>query len=215
MAEDLSNSPKVDIGGTASYRPGPDLRNGARVFRELAAQPEIKGSRYLLIGSMIFTAFCIEAFCQAYGPEILGQQLWCEGMPLVRKGRPAESWPVLEKLKRIGRKVGVIVSYGESPWKDMKQVMVARDRLAHPRPENRGIRIAGVGVDDDHHALFHRAIAEKYEPLISAKRLEEIAKKTDEGIATILRAAGYHDYDAEIMQFSQWGAKVSDEQGPF
>jgi len=203
-------SPKVDIGGTESYRPGADLRNGARVLRELAMIPKIKGSRYLLIGSLVFMAFCVEAFCQAYGKQILGEELWVGGDRSKKKQKPAERWPVLDKLKAMGRSVDVPVNYGSAPWRDISLIMKARDELAHARPEMCSVRINGVDNDADHHAIFHAELTKKYEPMLDAERLGLIAGRVDQAIKSILHAAGQHGYEAEIMASSSWGAHLAD-----
>jgi hypothetical protein len=203
-------SAKVDIGGTESYRPGPDLRNGARVLRELAVSPTIKGSRYLLIGSLVFTAFCVEAFCQAYGKQILGEELWVIGDRSKKKPKPAERWPVLDKLKAMGRSVDVPVNYGSAPWRDISLIVKARDELAHARPELRSVRVNGVDNDADYDAVFRAELTKKYEPLLEAERLGLIAGRVDQALKNILHAAGQHGYEAEIMASSSWGAHLAD-----
>lgn len=198
---------KLDVGGTVAYRPGADLRNGARVLRELAQSPKIKGHRYLLTGSLVLTAFCVEAFCQAYGPQILGAEAW-HGVTGDKKRRGIERASVLDKLKMIGRRVGVDVHFGKSPWKDIKDAMEARDRLAHAKPELRSVKLVGVDCDADHDAMFREEVARKYEPLLHIDRLSRLAGEIDEAIRQILTHAGWPDYDAELMQFSYWGAEL-------
>jgi len=188
----------VKFSGEVDYKPAGDLRNGARVLRELAADGNIRGGRYLLIGSLIMSAFCVEGFCQTYGPQILGDD-WC------RKKKPLERLPVLKKLARIGQELGVSVDYEVPPWNDIKLIFDARDRLAHPRPEKRKVttEIAGDAVDP--HQVFLKEVTAIYESLLEPEKLGKIAGSIDDAFECILSAAGMPGYAAKVMSFAYWG----------
>jgi len=71
------------------------------------------------MGSLVFTAFSLEAFLNHIGPKLF--QCWSD---LERLGPK-------EKLNVLAEKLGVTVDYGKRPWQIIKNLFEFRNDLAH------------------------------------------------------------------------------------
>lgn len=172
------------ISGDHDYRPWPELRHAAASLRKIAANYE-PGSAYTIMAALVMMAFSVEAFVQTLGPEVLSDE-WTQ------EERPAERWKVTKKLKEIGRKLGVPVDYGESPWQDIKALFEARDDLAHAKPALREASgrveiLPGGGVAPD---AFRPLLIERYQPFHNLDVLNRLAQVIDHELLTLWIAAG-------------------------
>lgn len=188
---------KIRVSGRYQYRPWPEMRHAARTLVWVAdTHPE--GSTHVITAAVVLTAFSVEAFCQQVGPEIL-KEGW------LREKRPMERAPVLEKLKLIGREVRVEVDYGKSPWAEIKQLMEARDNLAHPQPEERlADRTITIPADADPREALHIVLDEKYKPLHSLEQLRRVADLIDDAFSKIWIAAGRKEVQMNMFGGSVW-----------
>ena len=180
----LSEKKTAAIIGDHDYRPWPELRHAAASLRKIAAEYE-PGSAHTTTAALVMMAFSVEAFVQTLGPGVLKEE-WTQGK------RPAERWPVTQKLKEIGRKLSVRVDYGKCPWKDIKDLLEARDDLAHAKPALREASgtievLPGGGVAPD---AFRPPLIERYEPFHNLDVLNRLARVIDDALLPLWVAAG-------------------------
>jgi len=187
---------KIRVSGHYRYLPWPEMRHAAAALRHVA-HTHVEGSAHVITACVVLTAFSVEGFCQTLGPEIFKAE-W-EG----RGGK--ERLPVLKKLKAIGHALGVKVIYGEKPWSAIREVMEARDELAHPKPAVRKtdevIRTAGnLDTRDQLHVLLNA----KYKPLHNLEALANAARNIDEGLLQIWIAFGESEHTFKMPGGSVW-----------
>lgn len=82
-----------------------------------------KGSYHQFLGSILFTAFSLEAFLNHVGEDIF--KSWGELEKLSTKG----------KIDVIGEKLGVAVDYGRPPWQAVPEIIGIRNKVAHGKNE--------------------------------------------------------------------------------
>lgn len=170
------------IQGEFPYLPWPEIRHAALSLRRVAREQE-RGSFHTLSAAVVMTAFSVEAFCQTLGPKLLAD-IW-EG------DKPAERWPVLKKLKAIGRATSTVVDYGRPPWNKISELFDARDRLAHAKPESGEVnRIIEVpeGIDPVDH--LYGILEREFQPLHDIDKLDELSRQIDDAFLPIWVAAG-------------------------
>lgn len=172
------------ISGDHDYRPWPELRHAAASLRMTAERYE-PGSAYTIMAALVMMAFSVEAFIQTLGPEVLKEE-WTQ------EEYPAERWKVTKKLKEVGRRLGVPVDYGTSPWQDIKALFEARDDLAHAKPALREasgrVEISSGGeVAPD---AFRPLLNEKYQPFHNLDMLNRLAPVIDNALLSLWVAAG-------------------------
>jgi hypothetical protein len=164
------------------YRPVPELRHGANVLRKIAFENP-KGSNWTRMGALLLYAFVVEGFCQTVGPDALGD-VW------TRDKRPAERFPVCDKLKAIGKAAGVGVDFAAEPWKTIKEVIRTRDRLAHPKPHKQ----LTVGSLDsftlDYWVAGRELHNAEWNPLLTNEALVRISDAIDLGMTRIWEGLG-------------------------
>ena len=172
------------ISGDHEYRPWPELRHAAASLRKIAAHYE-PGSAYTIMAALVMMAFSVEAFVQTLGPEVLSEE-WTQ------EQHPAERWKVTKKLKVIGRRLGVPVDYGKSPWQDIKALLSARDDLAHAKPTLRGAsgRVEILPSGEVAPDAFRPLLIEKYQPFHNLDVLNRLAQVIDHALLTLWVAAG-------------------------
>jgi hypothetical protein len=85
----------------------------------LQGRSEEEGSYYQFMGSLVFTAFSLEAFLNHIGPKLF--MSWSDHERLGPR----------EKLDLVACRVGVKVNYGQRPWQIMKKLFEFRNDVAH------------------------------------------------------------------------------------
>ena len=136
-------------------------------------QNQEEGSFHQFMGSLVFTAFSLEAYLNHIGPRIFGN--W---MALERLGPQ-------EKLDKIAERIGLCVDYGKRPWGIMKELFGFRNDIAH----GKSIKIAEeqivpLGKEDD---CIRRFAQTKWEKFCTRQNAER-ARKDVEQIVTALHA---------------------------
>jgi hypothetical protein len=135
------------------------------------------------MGSLLLYAFVVEGFCQAVGPEVLSD-IW------KRDRKPAERFPVADKLKLLGERAGVTVDFGLEPWKSIKALLQHRDRLAHPKPH---MRLTSSVLDKAPEDVWHeggKLWNAEWNPLLSDDAVNLMAASVDEALTTIWSGLG-------------------------
>jgi len=95
-----------------------DFWRTAEVLLE-KAQTEPRGSYYLILGSLTFSAFALEAFLNHVGESVF------------------ESWSDLESINPraqvnvICERIGIKPSWGAQPWQIVPEIIGFRNKIAH------------------------------------------------------------------------------------
>lgn len=133
----------------------------SRTFFELG-QKNREGSYHQFLGSIVFTAFTLEAFLNHVGETLF------------------KSWPELEKLKPKG-KINVIaerleleVDYGTLPWQVVPEIFGVRNKVAHGKNELlEDERLLSVDSYDEVMGQILRAPWQKYATEQNARQVRE------------------------------------------
>lgn len=161
----------------------PEMSHAAKSVRKIARETVV-GHNHVVRAAVALTAFSVEAFIQTIGPMAYGDA-WIQGE------KPAEKKPLDVKLKHIGRFYGVKISYGERPWTDVKRLIAARNRLAHPKP---GIEVVSVTFkakdSDDARQRADAQLQKKLHPLHDIELLDEVAERVEAALLAIWIKAG-------------------------
>ena len=182
-----SESMKVRAAGSAPYLPWPEMRHSAKTLRKIAREFPL-GSAHTISAVVVMTAFSVEAFCQTLGPVVLREK-WTNGR------RPAERWPVLDKLREIGKATGNPVDYGKEPWNRIADLFKARDLLAHAKPDPRKFdREFEVPEGVDPIDAVYASLKIEFQPLHNLQKLDSLAAEIDSALLPIWVAAGNSDY---------------------
>jgi hypothetical protein len=179
----MAPATRCRIQGAFPYLPWPEMRHAAWSLRRVAREHP-RGSAHTISAAVVMTAFSVEAFCQTLGPMVLASRWTAEK-------RPAERWPVLKKLKEIGKAVSVSVDYGKEPWKGISELFDARDRLAHAKLDSGETdRVIDVpnGIDPVDH--LYQLLDEEFQPLHDLDKLDQLAGQIDDALRPIWVGAG-------------------------
>jgi hypothetical protein len=128
-----------------------------------------KGSYHQFLGSIVFTAFALEAFLNHVGESLF------------------LSWPELEKLTPKGKtdviteKLGIAVNYGVMPWQIVPEIIGIRNKIAHGKNELlQDERMLTVDNYDQKMGVILRAPWQEYATQQNAEKardkVEEICK---------------------------------------
>ena len=96
--------------------------HSSKTFLQLGIE-NAKGSYHQFLGSIVFTAFALEAFLNHVGETLFS------------------SWPDLEKLTPKGKinviaeKLLIDVHYGTAPWQVVPEIFGFRNKVAHGKNE--------------------------------------------------------------------------------
>jgi hypothetical protein len=162
------------------------------------------GHNHALTAAIVMTAFSIEAFVQTLGPDVYGEA-WAS------ERRPAERFPVKNKLKDIGKAHGVPVDFGAKPWKQAAALLAARDALAHPKPEPRRTNIVFEAVDQEAAIAESREAAfASYHPMHNIDLLEGVAAEVEEGLLLIWKASGGSPHVLKAWGMGVWSVTSAD-----
>lgn len=161
----------------------PEMSHAAKSVRKIARETVV-GHNHLVSAAVALTAFSVEAFIQTIGPMAYGDA-WTQAE------KPAEKKPLDVKLKHIGRFYDVRISYGERPWSDVKRLIKARDRLAHPKPGNEAVAVTFKAKDsDDARQRADAHLRKKLHPLHDIDLLDEVAERVEVALLAIWIKAG-------------------------
>lgn len=175
--------PTYRIKGDFHYQAWQETTHSARILRSIA-RDTTSGHTHVVAAAVVATAFSIEAFAQTLGPRAYGES-WTSG------DRPGERHPIKLKIKTIAAKFGVVVDYGMHPWKDIADLLSARNTAAHPAPHPRPIDELFEAADE-HIARMAAGdvVFKKFHPLHDIDVLDETAAKVEEALVQIWIASG-------------------------
>lgn len=165
----------------------PEMSHAAKSVRKIARETVV-GHNHLVSAAVALTAFSVEAFIQTVGPMAYGDA-WTQAV------KPAERNPLEVKLKHIGRFYEVRISYGERPWSDVKRLIKARDRLAHPKPGLEDVAVTFKAKDsDDARQRADAHLWKKLHPLHDIDLLDEVAERVEVALLAIWIKAGMNPH---------------------
>lgn len=134
--------------------------------------------------AVVLTAFAVESFCQALGPDLFPDR-WASGTEHFCDKA------VFRKLELIGHEVGVDVSYDQYPWMHLSALLEDKDQLLTPNsspvPLNEDV---SVDEDADLKSDVRGAVQRHFRPLHNLIQLEKVAAEVNEGVLNIWDAAG-------------------------
>lgn len=192
------------ISATRNYRPFGMLMHAARSLGEIG-RSETKGSGWANVGGLVLLAFGIEAFCQEHGPKLFAEK-W-----LGEKG--VERKPIHEKLKLIGKELGVVVDYGEHPWSDVGDLMRVRDSLAHPKPSEDQKTVELLLTDEEQSGLYGtNIIRQPWEIMSEPTRAAKVELNVRAALEVLLVALGTNKWEMEFMGSGGYSMSLADKQ---
>jgi len=203
MADDEVTT-RVRFEGEQHYLPFPHIHHAAATLRKLARTTDL-GRNHLESAALVMTAFAVEAFCQTLGPQVLGSD-WTN--PPQGSKRPIERWSVADKLKAIGRAVGVPVDLGQAPWSLVVDLMTARDELAHAKHLSSARTTINLTLDvpasvDPYDVIRHH-LRDQMFPLHNITVLDSLAAEIDAGLRRLWTAAGHPDHAFDQAGMTHW-----------
>lgn len=192
--------------GEQDYLPFPHIFHAAATLRRLARDTE-KGRYHIESAALVMTAFSVEAFCQTLGPDVLGAS-WATA-PAGSK-RPIERWSVADKLKAIGRAVGIPVDLGQEPWSKVVTLMAARDELAHAKhlsSDRTNINLT-LEVPDaaDPYDVVKGHLRRQLFPLHDIDALDAITADIEAGLRRLWEAGGKPAHTFGRSGITSWSA---------
>lgn len=154
--------------------------HSSRTFLKLGIENP-KGSYHQFLGSIVFTAFTLEAFLNHVGEALF------------------KSWPELEKLTPKGKidviaeKLGIAVNYGSMPWQIVPEIIGVRNKIAHGKNELlQDERMLTVDTYDEKMGEILRAPWQNYANQKSAERARE---KVEEICKTIWAKTSFKEHE--------------------
>ena len=162
-------------------------------------QENKKMSVHQFRGSLVFTAFTLEAYLNHIGEKIFS--CW----------KDLERLSPKEKLNVIAERLNVDVNYGKRPWQIMKELFQFRNDIAHGKSiKVRSERILPLEEysDDDFKELFEKTRWEKYCTEKNAIRAREDVKAI---VEIMHKNAGFENDFPFVSGFQVGEAKVITE----
>lgn len=189
--------PTYRITGKFDYQAWPEMTHSARMLRSMA-RDTAQGHTHLVAAAVVMTAFSVEAFALTLGPRVYGQA-WTSGDP------PAERFKLRTKIKEIAKKFGISVDYGCKPWKDIADLIRARDLMAHPAPRARPINEV-VEAADEHLArmMVSEVVDKVHHPMHDIDVLDEAADRVERALVEIWVASGESRHVLGSWPYGTW-----------
>ena len=153
--------------------------HSSRTFLKLGIENP-KGSYHQFLGSILFTAFTLEAFLNNVGELIF--KTWEDLEKLTPKG----------KINVIAEKIELKVNFGDMPWKIVPEIFGVRNKIAHGKNELlQDERLLSINSYDERMGEILRAPWQNYATQENAEhardRVEDICK-------AIWTKAGYDEH---------------------
>lgn len=182
------------VDATRQWKPAATLLHAARSLRQLALDHE-PASHWVALSGIVMLAFSVEGFCQTYGERLFSTEEW---VGVDRKG--IERKPVKDKLRLIGKKVGVSVDFGQKPWSDIHALLQVRDALAHPRPmEKRVAQQFWLSHEESQTFLTKDIVQFDWEILSQPVVSEQLQTNVETALSSLLTAMGVSTWELDSM----------------
>lgn len=132
-------------------------------------QEQERASFHQFMGSLVFTAFTLEAYLNWLGDKLFPHWKYLERLS------------PKEKLEVISDQLGVKIQFGSRPWQIIKQLFNFRNDIAHGKPETL-VTETVEPIDDDFDAKLGEPDRTAWEKFCS----QENAERAREDVAQIL-----------------------------
>lgn len=170
--------------------------HSSRTFLKLGIENPT-GSYHQFLGSIVFTAFTLEAFLNHVGESLF------------------KSWPELERLTPKGKinviteKLGIAVNYGHMPWQIIPEIIGVRNKIAHSKNELlQDERMLTVDTYDEKMGEILRAPWQEY---ATQKNAEKAREKVEEICKTIWANTGFKEHELFRSGMQSGTAKFAEE----
>lgn len=178
------------------------MRHASHVILE-KAEKDPEGSFYLVMASLIFTAFMVEAYLNHIGQRIF--KCWND---LEERLSPKS------KLNLIAEKLGLVTNYQRRPYQTLSELFKFRNSVAHGKSvslkSDNQIRL----VDDTVDKYMHEFLETQWEKYCTS----ENAKRALEDMETVIRevhnAAGMRDFPFNFGMQSSSLTLLPEEENP-
>jgi hypothetical protein len=125
-----------------------------------------EGSYHQFMGSLVFTAFSLEAYLNHIGPRVF------------RSWEALERLAPKEKLDIIAEKIELQIDYGKRPWGAMKEIFGFRNDIAHGKSiKVSEATVVPLGREDDHVREFAKTKWERFCTRQNAEKSREDVKQ--------------------------------------
>lgn len=179
------------VTATRDYQPFPELWHGHLTLLKLAKNHP-PGSHWKCMGSLLLLAFAIEGYANTAGEALFGES-WRTGPNALDR----KSWS--DKLQAVGEMVGVHIDYGRQPWQTIRELFNARDRLAHPRPENVVAQARRFYCyEDELNDRIDKLTLQHWEKLIDVDELERVSNVVLAAMEQLHTARGLPAIDLRV-----------------
>ena len=139
------------------------------------------GSYHQFLGSIVFTAFALEAFLNHVGESLY------------------KSWPELEKLTPKGKidliteSLGITVDYGSMPWQIVPEIFAIRNKIAHGKNELlQDERMLSVDTYDE---KMGEMLLASWQSYCSRENAEKARDKVEEICKAIWAKTDFREHD--------------------
>lgn len=193
----MTSKPKVAVAKKREVKTYAEMWHTSQCLLE-KGQENPKGSHHQFMGSLVFTAFTLEAYLNHIGPKVFN--CWEDMERLGPK----------EKLNILGERLKVTINYGLRPWQVMKQLFSFRNDIAHGKSKviETSKVIPRQKYSDEHLGELIQTKWEKYCSLDNAKK----AREDVEEIVHALHEAGQFENDYPFTRGIQLhGAKLVED----
>lgn len=183
---------KIKITKERNVRTYAEMWHTSRVLLQMGKEME-KGSHHQFMGSIVFTAFTLEAYLNHIGPKVFN--CW----------NSLERLSPKDKLIIISEKVQIEINFGIKPWQVMKDLFGFRNDIAHGKSicVNENIIVTADKFDEN---KIHKWAETKWEKYCTEKNAMEARKDVSQIILKLHEAA---DIDELPLQTGMQNATVS------
>lgn len=143
-----------------------------------------EGSYHQFMGSIVFTAFTLEAYLNHIGPQIFN--CW----------ESLEKLSPKDKINVIMDKIGLEVDYGKRPWQVIKNLFGFRNDIAHGKSTKvkEDVKLNTNSIDKN---KIHEWVKTKWEKYCSEENATRARKDVTE---IILKLHAFANIDEEVFQ---------------
>ena len=161
-------------------------------------QEEERASFHQFMGSLVFTAFTLEAYLNWLGDKLFPHWRYLERL------NPRE------KLEVITDQLSLNVDFGGRPWQVMKDLFNFRNDIAHGKPENLATETVEQ-VDDDFDDKMGRADQTRWEKFCTRENAERAREDVAKILETLHSAAKLEDPGPFFRGFRSHDATLEKE----
>jgi hypothetical protein len=160
-------------------------------------QEQERASFHQFMGSLVFTAFTLEAYLNWLGEKLFPHWKYLERL------NPKE------KLEVISDRLGVKVELGGRPWQVMKDLFNFRNDIAHGKPETLATEKVEQ-IDDDFDEKLGRPDQTRWERFCTRENAERAREDVGQMLETLHLAAKIEDPGPFFRGFRSHHAKVEE-----